>query len=57
MNKLLLILLLSTATYAQNFISNNSSFKKGLSSWQFGVASYDNDTPDAEFDVVPEGAR
>ena len=57
MRKLLtfIMTIITTAIYSQNFISDNSSFKKGLSSWQFGVASNTNDTPDAEFEVVEEG--
>ena len=56
MKKILLLLLaINTTVFSQELITNNASFQKGLASWQFGVASYDEDTPDAEFEIVNEG--
>lgn len=56
MKKILLLLLaFSTSVFSQEQITSNPSFEKGLASWQFGVASYDEDMPDAEFEVVNEG--
>ena len=51
-NIFILLLIVNTSVFAQELITSNSSFSKGLASWQFGVASYDEDTPDAEFRVV-----
>ena len=51
----LLLLIVNTSVFSQELITNNSSFSKGLRSWQFGVASYDAETPDADFDVVSQG--
>ena len=52
---LILLFIISTSVFSQESITNNASFEKGLASWQFGVASYDEDIPDAEFEVVNEG--
>ena len=55
MRTLLLFLVASLPIFGQGLISSNASFEKGLNSWQFGVASYDEDLPDAEFEVVEKG--
>lgn len=56
MKKILILLLAFNASvFSQEMITNNNSFKRELASWQFGVASYDEDTPDADFEVVNEG--
>lgn len=52
---LLLLFIVNASVFSQELITNNPSFSKGLSSWQFGVASYDEDTPDADFSVVSQG--
>lgn len=58
MKKILILLLtISTSVFSQEQLTSNASFEKGLASWQFGVASYDEDMPDAEFEVVNEGYK
>lgn len=58
MKKILILLLaINASVFSQEIISTNPSFEDGLSAWQFGVASYDEDTPDAEFEVVGEGYK
>ena len=50
-----LLLLINASIFGQELITDNPSFSKGLRSWQFGVASYDEDTPDAEFKIIEDG--
>lgn len=58
MKKILILLFAVNASmFSQELLLNNASFQKGLASWQFGVASYDEDMPDAEFEVVNEGYK
>ena len=53
--QLLLLIVVSSSAFSQNLITNNASFESGLTGWEYGVASYDGDTPDASFETISEG--
>lgn len=54
---LLLLLIVSTLSFSQNYISTNNSFQKGLDGWDYGVTNSTDlrdNYPEADFEVVKD---